>query len=134
MAEYAEQSLCTVKGTPAEDCVFPLTALGFFSGRAEITPLAANQLLSVAKFLNKYRHFKTVVIHGHAASNEHNPEELSKRRATAVYEFLIANEVQATRLQIKDWAASSPAKGATAAEVQAASPRVEFEVTEICVE
>jgi putative exosortase-associated protein (TIGR04073 family) len=119
-----------VKRSPgALRATFPADLL-FASGSAQIAAGAEPRLLGLAETL--LRHPDTQIeVQGHSDSTG-TPEfnvELSKRRAAAVREFLMANGLDGNRIQTAGFGAARPIASNGSGQGRQANRRVEVELT-----
>lgn len=108
---------------------FPADLL-FDSGSAELSPRAEPRLIGLAETL--VRHPNTQIeVQGHSDST--GPPDLnarlSKQRAEAVREFLMANGLDGARIRTAGFGAARPVASNASAEGRRANRRVEVELT-----
>ncbi len=106
-----------------------LKNLFFASGKAKITKSSETELQNLLKLLNDNPSLK-LEIAGHTddVGRASNNKKLSKRRATAVVNYLVKNGIAADRLVAKGYGEDSPIADNKTKEGRSKNRRTEFEV------
>jgi OOP family OmpA-OmpF porin len=104
----------------------------FEIGSAEISTDSDSLLTEIAEVMNGNPHVRKVRIEGHTDNQGAAPYnlDLSRRRARAVRERLIANGVEAGRLESEGFGLSRPVETNDTDAGRAANRRVEFNILE----
>jgi outer membrane protein OmpA-like peptidoglycan-associated protein len=101
----------------------------FASGSAELLPESGTELKRLAELLTA-NPAVNIQINGHTdnVGDDAANLKLSENRARAVYDFLVAQGVDAARLRSKGFGESKPLAGNDTAEGRAKNRRTEFEL------
>jgi OOP family OmpA-OmpF porin len=104
----------------------------FEIGSAEISAESDSLLSEIAQVMNDNPHVRKVRIEGHTDNQGAAPYnlDLSRRRARAVRERLIANGVEAGRLESQGYGLTRPIETNDTDAGRAANRRVEFNILE----
>jgi len=113
------------------DSVVILKNILFEFDKAEIQPISYNELNRLLNLLRNNPGLK-IDIYGHAdkIGNEKYNKKLSELRAKAVFEYLIANGINKSRLSFDGFGSSRPIKKNNSEEDRKYNRRVEFKVIE----
>lgn len=123
----------SMKGRPSlNQCSLPQLGILFDRNQATIRPSNKPALDDVAEVLRTHPHLKTIVIRGHAATDEISPKQLSLDRAMTVQKYLQSRGILATRLLVEGWGVARAAPIGTSETDINTLRRVEFEVLESC--
>jgi outer membrane protein OmpA-like peptidoglycan-associated protein len=107
-------------------------SISFLFGRDELAPASKKTLDEVARLLKAHSEIKKLEVGGHTDSVG-NPEQnlrLSRRRAQAVVEYLIAQGVEGKRLSAVGYGSTNPIAPNGTKEGRFANRRVEFKMLE----
>ncbi len=101
----------------------------FDTGRAELKPEATANLQQMAAIMKKYpENVLTIKGYTDATGSDQTNEALSKRRAAAVKDVLVANQLPASTIATKGLGEESPIADNTTAAGRQQNRRVEIEV------
>ena len=109
--------------------VIVLKGVTFETGSARITATSETELTDVANTLRKYSSM-TLEVSGHTDNRgaESINQRLSGQRAQAVVDHLVAQGIQADRLQAKGYGSSKPIANNNSAEGRSQNRRVELNI------
>jgi outer membrane protein OmpA-like peptidoglycan-associated protein/tetratricopeptide (TPR) repeat protein len=104
----------------------------FDTNKFDLKPYSLSELEKLIGFLNDYPNIK-IEINGHTDNigNDDANMLLSLNRAKAVYEFLIQQKIDPSRLSFKGYGETMPVSDNTLTEGRANNRRTEFLITEI---
>ena len=88
--------------------IFKFKALNFELNKSSLSEILKDDLMYWSEILKQYSAMK-VDIRGYCDSLEKNKEKLSEERAQGVYDFLIRNGIDKSRLTIKSLSDTEPA-------------------------
>ncbi|MBN2519310.1 MAG: OmpA family protein [Bacteroidales bacterium] len=113
------------------DSVVVLKNILFEFNKDEIQPISYNELNKLLTLLKNNPELK-IDIYGHTDNigKEKYNQNLSEKRAKAVFNFLIKNGIEESRLTFKGYGSSVPIKSNNSEEERKLNRRVEFKVTE----
>jgi outer membrane protein OmpA-like peptidoglycan-associated protein len=112
----------------ANDPIVILDTVAFPHGSATVTADATRLLEDVAALLLGNPQVRRVGIHGHTDRRERDGAALSRQRAQAVHDALVAAGVSADRLLVYGDGSGRPRDPGRSAAAQAANRRVRFDV------
>jgi outer membrane protein OmpA-like peptidoglycan-associated protein len=138
VGEYMDKQMAEMKSDLAQVKVerfgegikltFDATIL-FDVSKAELKSVGQEDLTKFARILNKYAN-TIILVEGHtdATGSEERNMELSRQRAQAVADFLIANQVQGSRFTVTGNGETKPIADNATAEGRSANRRVEVSI------
>ncbi len=130
-------------GCPEERlvCITPrrlvtLEPIYFVFGKATLQERSTPVLLDVAKVMREHRELLRIRIEGHTddVGADRRNLVLSKRRAEAVYQFLVGQGISPARLNFRGFGESEPLVPNTSDENRSRNRRVEFIILDRAVE
>ncbi len=112
-----------------ENALVVLSNLFFDLNKYELRPESITELMEVVKFMQLNGAVK-VEIGGHTdnTGNENYNQQLSEKRAGAVAEFLISNQIAPSRIQIRGYGSKKPLKPNDSDENRQLNRRIEFKI------
>lgn len=84
-----------------------LKSLNFYPGIADLLPQSAGVLQELLAAMNANKKLN-IEIHGHICCAPEDYANLSSERAKTVYQFLVSNEIDPTRMSFKGFGVSQP--------------------------
>ncbi|RME98530.1 MAG: flagellar motor protein MotB, partial [Bacteroidetes bacterium] len=108
-----------------------LKNIRFASGSADLLPSSIHELERLQRLLQEHPNLR-IRINGHTnnVGTEAANQRLSEARAKAVYDYLVANQIAADRLEYRGFGESQPIADNDTAEGRRQNRRTEFEVLE----
>ncbi len=108
-----------------------LNNIFFDFNKADLTEKSFSELNEIVKFLKDNPSLR-IEISGHTdnVGNENYNKQLSLKRAQSVVEYLIAHQIEATRLTQKGYGSQKPIRPNDSEENRQANRRIEFTITE----
>lgn len=112
-----------------ENAMVVLNNLFFDLNKYEVRPESITELMEVVKFMQRNAAVN-VEIGGHTdnTGNENYNQQLSEKRAGAVADFLISNQIAPSRIQIKGYGSKRPLKPNDSDENRQLNRRIEFKI------
>lgn len=112
-----------------QNALVVLNNLFFDLNKYELRPESITELMEVVKFMLGNEAVK-VEIGGHTdnTGNENYNQQLSEKRARAVADFLISNQVAPGRIQIRGYGSKKPIKPNDSDENRQLNRRIEFKI------
>ncbi|WP_169791730.1 OmpA family protein [Sandaracinus amylolyticus] len=104
----------------------------FARGSSAVAPSAHPQLDAIAAALAQNTQLTRICVTGHTDFGEPRPDRLSRARATAVRDWLVAHGISPERLEIESAADARPIVPRSAStSARAANRRVDFEILDV---
>mgnify|MGYP005844727829 FL=1 len=126
---FSEALEKAVSSAEADDKVLKFNYVGFESGAATLTSLSKYELENLAEAMKKYPAM-TIEIAGHTdnTGDAEKNQELSEARAKAVYDYIVAQGVEANRLRAVGYGQTRPVDSNDTDAGRAANRRTEFRI------